>query len=206
MIAGIELTENGIQQKRTPVFKKRNIGESAKMALIRTEKRKVKKENAQGELVDDLKENGAPKWELVLHGIALKGNTMRASLSGEMVTLTDGDEVRMICRGGQYKDWIDAVKAFPGSVRAGDVVKVDITMAIPYISKTNKGAKLTTKEQVDQHRENKPGQNLGLYGSMEIARQTDANIITKCCDLHAEFNAINLDNGPTVGDDDLADV
>tara|TARA_B100002052_G_scaffold298180_1_gene330896 strand:+ start:1111 stop:1734 length:624 start_codon:yes stop_codon:yes gene_type:complete len=207
MVAGIIELTDGSTAKRTPVFKKQNHGEVARLALVRTEKRKILKENDAGELVPDLKENGAFKFEIVLHGVAMAGTTMSAGIGDEINVPSDGDEVRLICRAGAYKQWIDSTKTIKRPVRCGDVVQYTIDTAQAYVGKKKQGDPMLTAEAVAERRRKSPGMVIGFYGEMTLEPGSNPEIITRCCDLYQEHQAINLDNGPTVGgQDDMPDV
>ena len=119
----------------------------------------------------------------------------------------DGDEVRLICRAGAYKQWIDSTKTIKRPVRCGDVVQYTIDTAQAYVGKKKQGDPMLTAEAVAERRRKSPGMVIGFYGEMTLEPGSNPEIITRCCDLYQEHQAINLDNGPTVGgQDDMPDV
>ena len=201
----IELSDGSVAQ-RTPILKKRAIGDYAAFGLVRTEQRPIYKQNSFGELQPDTKEDGRPKYELVLHGVSLGGTTMQAGLGDQIGVPKRGDEVRYICRAGGYRQWIDAKKELRRNVRVGDIVEFRVNEAWLYFNGRKKGPVMRTMEEVNACRERSPGQVIGFYGDITIAASSDASLTTVCCDLYREHEAMNQNNGPTVGGQNYSDM
>ena len=201
----IELSDGSVAQ-RTPILKKRSIGDYAAFGLVRTEKRPIYKQNAQGELQPEYKEDGRPKFELVLHGVSLGGTTMQAGLGDQISVPKKGDEVRFICRSGGYRQWIDAKKDLRRNIRVGDIVEYRVTEAKAYMSGKAKGSVMTTQEEVQACRERSPGQVIGFYGDITISASDVAGLTTICCDLYRDHEAMNQNNGPTIGGQNYSDM
>lgn len=164
----IELTSP--TTNRTPVLRRRVIGESFVGALVNFEARQQIKRGDDGQERPVVKSNGKPRMELVVTMVALPGCTMNAGLGEEEAPPEAGDVVRTILKGGGYGAWIDADKALlPRYV--GDIVVLTSDHAQLYSAQgTPEGQPITDQDAVMQAKMR--GKTVGIYGSLTIRRAT----------------------------------
>lgn len=154
---------------RTPVLRRRQLGESFVGALVDFESRQ--------QIRDDkplVKANGKPRMELVVTMVTLPGATMAAGLGDEESVPEPGDVVRVILKGGGYGQWIDADKAIKPR-QVGDIVVLTSDHGQVYsASGAPEGQPLTTQDEVTAAK--MKGKTVGIYGSITIRRATPAEV------------------------------
>jgi hypothetical protein len=185
----IDLDDTNEFAPRTPVMKKRAIGERTKVAIVRFEQRPVKKDG-----VDVINpRTGKPRQELVVHGLAMTGTTAECGSGDDSWTPKPGDPVRVILRGGGFGQWIEARKEHrAGKIRVGDELRMVIEHAQAYDADGNiKGGKITDQADIDNLR--RKGTTIGFYGSLSLAEGTDDAMVTAAERAYREATAINLD-------------
>ena len=174
----------------TPVLKRRDIGQRFRGAVIKFENRDLLKDDKPV-----LKDNGKPKQELVVHLLAIK-STMPAGIGGEEAPPEEGDIVRVILRGGGYGQWIDALKTLPRVVHVGDILDMDTTHAVRFMSSGDfrELGQFTTSEEIAAYKQGDEWMNrketLGYRGSLSIRIPTDeeGDIVTKA---EAAYHRLN---------------
>ena len=158
----IELEELNEPGPRSPILKRKVIGETFTGALIKTpEQRPILKD---GEQV--LKPNGKPKQELVFTMLALPGASMAARI-GDTVPEAPlaGEVVRTIVRGLSFSQWID-VKNAHGKLHVGDMITLTTTHGQAYDANGNPtGGSLTTQAELEAVPRER---SLGIYGDISI--------------------------------------
>lgn len=156
---------------RSPVLRRKRIGEEFVGALVRTTQRDVlKRDDATGTDRPALKANGKPRQELVVELVTIS-STMAAGLGDDVATPEPGDIVRSILKGGGFGQWIEANGALrPRQV--GDIVTISSEWGQAYDAHgAPTGDKLTTQAQLDAVPRER---SLGVYGSVTIRRATPA--------------------------------
>jgi hypothetical protein len=152
---------------RTPVLRRRQLGESFVGALVRFEQRQQIRDE-----VPLVKSNGKPRMELVVTMVALPGATMNAGLGDDESVPEPGDVVRVILKGGGFGAWIDADKALKPR-QVGDIVVITSDHGQVYsASGTPEGQPLTSQDEVVAAK--MKGKTVGIYGSLTIRRPTAA--------------------------------
>lgn len=152
---------------RTPVLRRRQIGETFTGALVKHQQRDVLKDDKPV-----LKANGKPRQELVVTLVALPGATMPAGLGDEEAAPQPGDIVRLILKGGGYGEWIEADKALKPR-QVGDIVTVTSDYAQAYNADgTPTAGKITDQAEINTLKAR--GRTVGIYGSLTITRPTPA--------------------------------
>ena len=166
---------------RTPVVRRRQIGEEMRGLLIRKEQRdRLKKDDRTKEMVPVIKSNGKPAQELVLHLLILPGSTMPVGLGDEEGMPDAGTVARLILKGGAFGQFIDADNTLKPR-QVGDVVGVTSTWAQVYNADGDSvGGQITYNDEITAARIK--GRNVGIYGDLTIARATPdlAQWVEKC--------------------------
>lgn len=162
----IELQDSGVSS--TPVIKAQRIGETARVALVRWEQRKMMKEGA--EVLNP--RTGKPRNELVIHGLALPGFTALAGIGDRQEVPAPGEPVRFILRGKGYGQWIDARKTHRGGkLCVGDVVSRTIDHAQAYNADGSpKAGQIKTQEEADKLPRST---TVGFYGELQLSTPDD---------------------------------
>ena len=156
---------------RTPVLRRKRIGEEYVGALVRTTQRDVlKRDDATGTDRPALKANGKPRQELVVTLVTIS-STMAAGLGEEVAVPEPGDIVRSILKGGGFGQWIEA-NGLLKPRQVGDIVTLTSEWGQAYDAHgAPTGDKLTTQAQLDAVPRER---SLGVYGSVAIRRATPA--------------------------------
>lgn len=156
---------------RTPVLRRKRIGEEYVGALVRTTQRDVlKRDDATGTDRPVLKANGKPRQELVVTLVTIS-STMAAGLGEEVAVPEPGDVVRSILKGGGFGQWIEA-NGLLKPRQVGDIVTLTSEWGQAYDAHgAPTGDKLTTQAQLDAVPRER---SLGVYGSVAIRRATPA--------------------------------
>lgn len=156
---------------RTPVLRRKRIGEAFGGALVRTTQRDVlKRDDATGTDRPVLKANGKPRQELVVTLVTIS-STMAAGLGEEVAVPEPGDIVRCILKGGGFGQWIEA-NGLLKPRQVGDIVTLTSEWGQAYDAHgAPTGDKLTTQAQLDAVPRER---SLGVYGSVAIRRATPA--------------------------------
>ena len=156
---------------RTPVLRRKRIGEEFVGALVRTTQRDVlKRDDATGTDRPVLKANGKPRQELVVTLVTIS-STMAAGLGEEVAVPEPGDIVRSILKGGGFGQWIEA-NGLLKPRQVGDIVTITSEWGQAYDAHgAPTGDKLTTQAQLDAVPRER---SLGVYGSVAIRRATPA--------------------------------
>lgn len=156
---------------RTPVLRRKRIGEEFVGALVRTTQRDVlKRDDATGTDRPVLKANGKPRQELVVTLVTIS-STMAAGLGEEVAVPEPGDIVRCILKGGGFGQWIEA-NGLLKPRQVGDIVTLTSEWGQAYDAHgAPTGDKLTTQAQLDAVPRER---SLGVYGSVAIRRATPA--------------------------------
>ena len=156
---------------RTPVLRRKRIGEEFVGALVRTTQRDVlKRDDATGTDRPVLKANGKPRQELVVELVTIS-STMAAGLGEEVAVPEPGDVVRSILKGGGFGQWIEA-NGLLKPRQVGDIVTLTSEWGQAYDAHgAPTGDKLTTQAQLDAVPRER---SLGVYGSVAIRRATPA--------------------------------
>ncbi len=156
---------------RTPVLRRKRIGEEYVGALVRTTQRDVlKRDDATGTDRPVLKANGKPRQELVVTLVTIS-STMAAGLGEEVAVPEPGDIVRIILKGGGFGQWIEA-NGLLKPRQVGDIVTLTSEWGQAYDAHgAPTGDKLTTQAQLDAVPRER---SLGVYGSVAIRRATPA--------------------------------
>lgn len=148
---------------------------------------------------------GRNQQECVLKLMALPGTTMEARIGGEGHVPEAGEVVRRIMHGGEWAQWIEAVKALPahpggtigkGKIAVGDIVTFTVTHGQAYSMGKPSGQPMTTQAEVDAHRAT--GEKPGMYGDLTIRRATaeEAAWVDKAKAAHlATKGGVALDDG-----------
>ena len=152
---------------RTPVLRRKRIGEEFVGALVRTTQRDVlKRDDATGTDRPVLKANGKPRQELVVTLVTIS-STMAAGLGEEVAVPEPGDIVRSILKGGGFGQWIEA-NGLLKPRQVGDIVTLTSEWGQAYDAHgAPTGDKLTTQAQLDAVPRER---SLGVYGSVAIRR------------------------------------
>ena len=156
---------------RTPVLRRKRIGEEFVGALVRTTQRDVlKRDDATGTDRPVLKANGKPRQELVVTLVTIS-STMAAGLGEGVAVPEPGDIVRSILKGGGFGQWIEA-NGLLKPRQVGDIVTLTSEWGQVYSAAGDPtGDKLTTQAQLDAVPRER---SLGVYGSVAIRRATPA--------------------------------
>ena len=156
---------------RTPVLRRKRIGEEFVGVLVRTTQRDVlKRDDATGTDRPVLKANGKPRQELVVTLVTIS-STMAAGLGEEVAVPEPGDIVRSILKGGGFGQWIEA-NGLLKPRQVGDIVTLTSEWGQAYNAAGDpSGDKLTTQAQLDAVPRER---SLGVYGSVAIRRATPA--------------------------------
>ena len=156
---------------RTPVLRRKRIGEEFVGSLVRTTQRDVlKRDDATGTDRPVLKANGKPRQELVVTLVTIS-STMAAGLGEEVAVPEPGDVVRSILKGGGFGQWIEA-NGLLKPRQVGDIVTLTSEWGQAYDAHgAPTGDKLTTQAQLDAVPRER---SLGVYGSVAIRRATPA--------------------------------
>ena len=156
---------------RTPVLRRKRIGEEYVGALVRTTQRDVlKRDDATGTDKPVLKANGKPRQELVVTLVTIS-STMAAGLGEDVAVPEPGDIVRSILKGGGFGQWIEA-NGLLKPRQVGDIVTLTSEWGQAYDAHgAPTGDKLTTQAQLDAVPRER---SLGVYGSVAIRRATPA--------------------------------
>ena len=156
---------------RTPVLRRKRIGEEYVGALVRTTQRDVlKRDDATGTDRPVLKANGKPRQELVVTLVTIS-STMAAGLGEEVAVPEPGDIVRCILKSGGFGQWIEA-NGLLKPRQVGDIVTLTSEWGQAYDAHgAPTGDKLTTQAQLDAVPRER---SLGVYGSVAIRRATPA--------------------------------
>ena len=156
---------------RTPVLRRKRIGEEFVGVLVRTTQRDVlKRDDATGTDRPVLKANGKPRQELVVTLVTIS-STMAAGLGEEVAVPEPGDIVRSILKGGGFGQWIEA-NGLLKPRQVGDIVTLTSEWGQAYDAHgAPTGDKLTTQAQLDAVPRER---SLGVYGSVAIRRATPA--------------------------------
>lgn len=156
---------------RTQVLRRRQIGETFRGCLIRSEQRgRLRKDDRTGEMVPMLKSNGKQAQELVVHLVTLPGTTMNAGLGEDESVPTPGTIVREILKGLSFGKWIDADNALKPR-HVGDVLTLTSAVAQIYAADgSNAGGDITANEEIIAAR--MKGRNVGIYGPLTLTRAT----------------------------------
>ena len=156
---------------RTPVLRRKRIGEEFVGALVRTTQRDVlKRDDATGTDRPVIKANGKPRQELVVTLVTIS-STMAAGLGEEVAVPEPGDIVRSILKGGGFGQWIEA-NGLLKPRQVGDIVTLTSEWGQVYSAAGDPtGDKLTTQAQLDAVPRER---SLGVYGSVAIRRATPA--------------------------------
>ena len=156
---------------RTPVLRRKRIGEEFVGALVRTTQRDVlKRDDATGTDRPVLKANGKPRQELVVTLVTIS-STMAAGLGEDVAVPEPGDIVRSILKGGGFGQWIEA-NGLLKPRQVGDIVTLTSEWGQAYDAHgAPTGDKLTTQAQLDAVPRER---SLGVYGSVAIRRATPA--------------------------------
>ena len=156
---------------RTPVLRRKRIGEEFIGALVRTTQRDVlKRDDATGTDRPVLKANGKPRQELVVTLVTIS-STMAAGLGEDVAVPEPGDIVRSILKGGGFGQWIEA-NGLLKPRQVGDIVTLTSEWGQAYDAHgAPTGDKLTTQAQLDAVPRER---SLGVYGSVAIRRATPA--------------------------------
>ena len=156
---------------RTPVLRRKRIGEEFVGSLVRTTQRDVlKRDDATGTDRPVLKANGKPRQELVVTLVTIS-STMAAGLGEEVAVPEPGDIVRSILKGGGFGQWIEA-NGLLKPRQVGDIVTLTSEWGQAYDAHgAPTGDKLTTQAQLDAVPRER---SLGVYGSVAIRRATPA--------------------------------
>ena len=156
---------------RTPVLRRKRIGEEFVGALVRTTQRDVlKRDDATGTDRPVIKANGKPRQELVVTLVTIS-STMAAGLGEEVAVPEPGDIVRSILKGGGFGQWIEA-NGLLKPRQVGDIVTLTSEWGQACDAHgAPTGDKLTTQAQLDAVPRER---SLGVYGSVAIRRATPA--------------------------------
>ena len=156
---------------RTPVLRRKRIGEEFVGSLVRTTQRDVlKRDDATGTDRPVIKANGKPRQELVVTLVTIS-STMAAGLGEEVAVPEPGDIVRSILKGGGFGQWIEA-NGLLRPRQVGDIVTLTSEWGQAYDAHgAPTGDKLTTQAQLDAVPRER---SLGVYGSVAIRRATPA--------------------------------
>jgi hypothetical protein len=154
---------------RSPILKRRAIGETFTGALVKTpEQRDILKD---GQPV--LKDNGKPRQELVITLVALPGATMAAGIGDTPPAVpAAGDVVRTILKGLAFSQYIEAKNSLGGSHQVGDIFTLTTTHGQAYDANGRpSGGQLNTQAECDAVPRQ---QTLGMYGDITVRRATAA--------------------------------
>ena len=169
---------------RTPVLRRKRIGEEFVGALVRTTQRDVlKRDDATGTALSRLEKDAErnaekaaqqpaakPRQELVVTLVTIS-STMAAGLGEEVAVPEPGDIVRSILKGGGFGQWIEA-NGLLKPRQVGDIVTLTSEWGQAYDAHgAPTGDKLTTQAQLDAVPRER---SLGVYGSVAIRRATPA--------------------------------
>lgn len=185
---GITLDDGIGEGTRSPILKRKVIGETFVGALVKApEQRDIRKNDEPV-----LKPNGKPRQELVITMLALPGATMKAGI-GDMIPEPPaaGDIVRTIVKGLSFSQWIDVKKAH-GPLQVGDIVTVTTTHGQAYDADGKPtGGKLETQAECDAVPRER---SLGMYGDIAIRRATaaEAEWVAKAEAAYREATAVVL--------------
>lgn len=154
---------------RTPILKRRTIGESFLGALVKLPEQR---DQLDGDGNPKLKDNGKTRKELVITMVALPGATMAAGIGDAPAEPpAAGDVVRTILRGKAWSQYIDAKNAL-GQHQVGDIFQLTTTLGQAYDGQGKPtGPELTTQAQCDAVPRQ---QTLGMYGDITVRRATPA--------------------------------
>lgn len=188
----------------TPVVKRQRFGDKFVGAVVRIEQRDVqKRDQATGVLKPQIKANGKPRQELVVHCLAMQGTTSIAGIGDTNGVPAPGTEVRLILRGGAFGDWIEARKTHrDGALNVGDVVVQKVEWAQAYRADgESQGPKITTQADAD----NLPRTtSVGFYGPLTLHEPKDQAMVDLAEAAYHKANAVVLD-APAAGPFDNQD-
>lgn len=182
---------------RSPVLRRRRLGEAFLGVLVRTDRRQQIKDN-----VPQTKPDGRPKNELVVTMLALPGTTMNAGLGDNESVPEPGDTVRAILKGGGYGAWIEADQALKPR-QVGDVVLMTSDYAQVYDADGRPtGERLTDQGSLDAVPR---GRSVGVYGSVAIRRPgaEEASWVTKAEEAYLAAEQAQRTQLPTVDPDEV---
>lgn len=146
---------------RTPVLRRRRLGETYRGLLVRTERRDMLKDGKPL-----LRTDGRPRQELVVT-LVTADSTMSAGLGDTEDVPTSGDIVRAILKGGGYGSWIEADNALKPR-QVGDLVTLTSTHAQVYDADGHpSGGQITDQPTIDKVPR---GRTVGIYGDITIER------------------------------------
>lgn len=180
---------------RTPVLRRKRIGEEFVGALVRTAQRDILKRDSDGVDRPVLKSNGKPRQELVVTLVTIS-STMAAGLGEEVAVPAPGDIVRTILKGGGFGQWIEAAGLLKPR-HVGDVVTITSEWGQAYSATGEpQGDKLTTQAQLDAVPRER---SLGVYGNLTIRRASPAEQAWV-----AQAEAAYMESQPAIALDDDA--
>lgn len=195
----IELQDDN-SHTSTPVVKRQRFGDRFVGAVVRIEQRDVqKRDEATGVLKPQMKANGKPRQELVIHCLAMEGTTSIAGIGDDNGVPAPGDEVRLILRGGAFGDWIEARKTHRGgALHVGDVVVQTVEWAQAYTAEgAPKGGKITTQAVADALPRST---SIGFYGPLALHEPKDQRMVDLAEAAHRKATAIVIEQPAEVED------
>jgi hypothetical protein len=194
--------EEDTPRTSTPVVKRQRIGDKFVGAIVRIEQRDVqKRDEATQVLKPQLKANGRPRQELVVHCLAMEGTTSIAGIGDDNGVPAAGTEVRLILRGGAFGDWIEQRKTHRGgALNVGDVVVQKVEFAQAYgADGTAKGGKIMTQAEADLLPRST---SVGFYGPLTLHEPKDQTMVGAAEAAYRKATAVVLDAPATPGFDE----
>ena len=166
----------------TPILRRRKIGERYRGAVIHYEQREQR--NAEG--VTRTKPDGKTARELVVHLLTIR-STMPVGRRDDEWTPGEGEQVRLILKGGAWGQWIEAGKLVDGGVCRGDILDLTTTYAEFYNGAGPIVGKSTDENEIDQAR--RKGRTIGYRGDLTITAGTDEATIAACNSAYEAMTA-----------------
>lgn len=186
----------------TPVVKRQKIGEKFVGAIVRIETRDSMRKNEEGVWVADTWSDGNAKKEFVIHCLAMPNTTCEAGIGENTSVPEPGDEVRVILKGGSFKEFKEARKLHRnGSVFVGDVFVQKMEFAQTYDASKRPAQKLTDQAAVDKLPRSTV---VGIYGPLSLHEPKDNKWVAKAEEAYRRQTAVEaaVEAAPPVRHDD----
>lgn len=150
-----------------PVVKRTALGEKFYGAVILvTQRDRLKKDDATGNMVPVTKSGGKARQELVVTCLALPGTTATVGLGETEFVPESGELVRLILKGKAFADWIAAKRELGRPVQVGDVVTQVTSVAQVYDANGNpSGPEITDQATLLSVPR---GRSVGVYGPVTL--------------------------------------
>ena len=166
----------------TPILRRRKVGERYRGAVVHYESRDQR--DADG--VTRTKPDGKTAKELIVHLLTIR-STMPVGRRDDEWTPAEGEQVRLILKGGAWGQWIESANAVTGGVCRGDIVDLTTTHAEYYNGAGPAVGKSTDEAEIDQAR--RKGRTIGYRGDLAITPATDEAVIERCKAAHEAMRA-----------------